>query len=1116
MVRNLAHKNNENSVAVRGAGGVPVLVSLLQTCAAKHCKERVAEALTNLAQNRLTSAAIVKAGALGGLLLLLNNGTPGEKETAASVLLNLSGSGLHDYIASPRHKSLAGVVRPLVDLLQHGRPGGKETAAKVWHNMALSTDINDGVFAMCGTGWRLKQTPGCDIVTKMNSVFRDNGGTAPLLDLLRHGNAGGKKMAALVLKNMLKRKDGWAARDIKHVAAALVTRLRDTNSRNIKEHAIVTLSSLAWSDANKAIIREAGGLAALTKLASQENQYQIHRVQEILEETLQQLKPAGYFDYIGAGCDYVSQTLCLPLFLSYIGAGPLTRHIQGLLDGYSAGTLYIDTYHFALTFLFLCFITLWYFHSVSGIDTNNYGQLTITVLILGCVAWRNLIHYTPSVYGYCIVFLFSTMCLAFSGCLTCDCLRDEHGRHYYGKGNPIYDREMKRKEQKVQNERLAKERRDAKESQRLAGKADQKAEQRAAQKSAQKVAQQAAQKAAQERAEEERCATAEAAAAAAVKAATEAKHAVAPDAADKHAKTVEASLDPECVARDAEKAAEKQRRKEERDAKAAEAEAKRQRADEKRRLQTEADEAAKAAAKEADKQRLKERRVEKAAQAAAEKAERRRAKQAQLEAEQERVDRLAATHAEQQNTERERAAAEEAQAERAAAKMAAKLEKMRLQTEKFKVETAKLKEQHMKEARATAKALEIEKQWRIEEEAVETKKRLLAAEAEWAILRVEQKRVEAAETSAALKEKKKSGGPQRCNLCGSHVKDLEQHATRCKGWQEESRAVRACTFGLKCTRDGCWFAHPAGHAEQLARVKTKKNTRSRDKTRKHEMDAEYTRKVTKGSWMMALEKEQQMKEMVALEAALEASVKMATELKMATDLRTELEDKMVDDAMMEAIKEQGAKVAALKMDRDAALLRLKADAEIDTAGGKGEKQKETTTNQIKAKMQKEGNQDGAFGGGGGVGGGGRSEYEADQAAKDELSARLFGTPTSAATPPPPLPPFSSPLSPPQSWGDVMDDAGWAGTASPPQVRLAFTAPTPVNTPAHAPVNMETEALRARLECVVCFAEERSTMFAPCMHLCVCMGCAAAIMRWPPPLCPMCRDPVTAVRQVHIC
>ena len=1021
MVRNLAHKNNKNSVAVRGAGGVPVLVSLLQTCAANNCKEKVVEALTNLAQNHLTSAAIVKAGALGGLLHLLNNGTPGEKETAASALINLSGSGLQDYIA--RHKSLVGVVRPLVDLLQHGRPGGKETAAKVWHNMALSSDINDG-------------------------VFRDNGGTAPLLDLLRHGNAGGKKMAALVLQNMLKRKDGWAARDIKYVAAALVTRLRHS-SRNIKEHAIVTLSNLAWSDANKAIIRDAGGLAALTKLASQENQYQIHRVQDMLEETLQQLKPAGYFDH-------VFQSVAQMPGFSYFGESGIVFHI--------------DAYHFALIFLCLSFVILWHFPSVWGNSTNKYyGQLTITFLLLGCVAWRNLIHYTPSVYGYWIVFLFSMICLAFSGCLTCDCLRDERGRHYYGKGNPIYDREIKRKEQKVKNERLAKERRDATESQRLAGKADQKAEQRAAQKMAQKVAQ----KAVQERAEKERCAAAEVAAAAAmeaaIKAATEDKQAVASNAADKHAKN-----------------AEKKRRKEERDAKAAEVKAKQRRADEKQRLQTEADKAANTAATEANKQRLKERRVEKATRAAAEKEERRRAKQAQLEAEQERVDRLAATHAKQQNTERERAAAEEAQAERAAAKMTAKLKKMRLQTEQFKVETAKLKEQHMKEARATAKALEIKKQWRIEEDAVETKKRLLATEAEWAILRVEQKRVEALEARAALKETTKSGGPQRCDLCGSHVKDMEQHATRCKGPRHNY---------------------------------SKKNTRGREKT-----------VVTKGCWMMALEKEQQMKEMVALEAALEASTKMATELKMATDLRTELEDKMVDDAMMEAIEEQGTKVAALKMERDAALLRLKADAEINTAGGKGGKQ--ATTNQNKTKMTKEGNQvcapggggGGGRGGGGGGGGGGGLEindYEAaDKAAKDELSARLFGTPTSAPPPPPPNP-FSSPLSPPQrtnvaSWEDVIDAACWAGTASLPQNRLAFAAPTPVNTPAHTPVNMETEALRARLECVVCFAEERSTMFAPCMHLCVCMGCAAAIMRWPPPLCPMCREPVTAVRQVHIC
>ena len=49
-------------------------------------------------------------------------------------------------------------------------------------------------------------------------------------------------------------------------------------------------------------------------------------------------------------------------------------------------------------------------------------------------------------------------------------------------------------------------------------------------------------------------------------------------------------------------------------------------------------------------------------------------------------------------------------------------------------------------------------------------------------------------------------------------------------------------------------------------------------------------------------------------------------------------------------------------------------------------------------------------------------------------------------------------------------------------------------------------------CVVCMEAERSHLFAPCGHLCVCEMCAALVMSGDTK-CPMCRVPATQILKV---
>ena len=47
------------------------------------------------------------------------------------------------------------------------------------------------------------------------------------------------------------------------------------------------------------------------------------------------------------------------------------------------------------------------------------------------------------------------------------------------------------------------------------------------------------------------------------------------------------------------------------------------------------------------------------------------------------------------------------------------------------------------------------------------------------------------------------------------------------------------------------------------------------------------------------------------------------------------------------------------------------------------------------------------------------------------------------------------------------------------------------------------------ECAVCIDKERTHIFMPCGHRCVCEECSAMVMLAAQPLCPFCRVPATS-------
>ena len=50
------------------------------------------------------------------------------------------------------------------------------------------------------------------------------------------------------------------------------------------------------------------------------------------------------------------------------------------------------------------------------------------------------------------------------------------------------------------------------------------------------------------------------------------------------------------------------------------------------------------------------------------------------------------------------------------------------------------------------------------------------------------------------------------------------------------------------------------------------------------------------------------------------------------------------------------------------------------------------------------------------------------------------------------------------------------------------------------------------ECMVCKDSRKEYVFSPCMHMCVCEGCAASI-RGQGSKCPLCRNVSTSIKKI---
>lgn len=109
--------------------------------------------------------------------------------------------------------------------------------------------------------------------------------------------------------------------------------------------------------------------------------------------------------------------------------------------------------------------------------------------------------------------------------------------------------------------------------------------------------------------------------------------------------------------------------------------------------------------------------------------------------------------------------------------------------------------------------------------------------------------------------------------------------------------------------------------------------------------------------------------------------------------------------------------------------------------------------------------------------------------------------------------------------EKYDDAS-TGEGSDLDLRSSGDTSSLVDTPAALPAEMFGEnkesparspitavnASEAEMPCVVCLTDQRSTVFAPCGHMCCCEECAETIYNFPDgrAICPMCRSELDSV------
>lgn len=226
-VTNLAHENNSIKNQVRTEGGIPPLVSLLETRDAK-VQRAAASALRTLAfKNDENKNQIVECGALPNLIFMVKSDDQAIHYEAVGVIGNLVHSSLH----IKRRVLDEGALQPVIGLLSSDCPESQREAALLL-----------GQFATTEPEFKIK------IVQR--------GAVAPLIQMLNNNDSQLREMAAFALGRLAQNPDNQVG--ICHGSGLRpLLDLLDSNVGNLQHNAAFALYGLADHEDNVPdIVRE--------------------------------------------------------------------------------------------------------------------------------------------------------------------------------------------------------------------------------------------------------------------------------------------------------------------------------------------------------------------------------------------------------------------------------------------------------------------------------------------------------------------------------------------------------------------------------------------------------------------------------------------------------------------------------------------------------------------------------------------------------------------------------------------------------------------------------------------------------------------------------------------
>ena len=226
-VTNLAHENNSIKNQVRTEGGIPPLVSLLETRDAK-VQRAAASALRTLAfKNDENKNQIVECGALPNLIFMVKSDDQAIHYEAVGVIGNLVHSSLH----IKRRVLDEGALQPVIGLLSSDCPESQREAALLL-----------GQFATTEPEFKIK------IVQR--------GAVAPLIQMLNNNDSQLREMAAFALGRLAQNPDNQVG--ICHASGLRpLLDLLDSNVGNLQHNAAFALYGLADNEDNVPdIVRE--------------------------------------------------------------------------------------------------------------------------------------------------------------------------------------------------------------------------------------------------------------------------------------------------------------------------------------------------------------------------------------------------------------------------------------------------------------------------------------------------------------------------------------------------------------------------------------------------------------------------------------------------------------------------------------------------------------------------------------------------------------------------------------------------------------------------------------------------------------------------------------------